>query len=255
MRVAFSRLVPHCMGMLAVFCFAIPVQAADLIVSAASSLSNAFRDLAPAFEAANPGSRVSFNFAASDTLLVQIANGAPVDVLASADEQVMERAVAAKLLQPDSKRDFIGNSMVLITPSDSARPLHSLPDLLHGRIKRVALGRPASVPAGRYAQAALQAAGIWNQIEAKAVYAQNVRQCMDYVARGEVDAGFVYGSDATLMRDRVKVAFIVKTPGPVRYPIAIVAGSANTPLAKGFIDLVLSPAGQAVLIRHGFTPQ
>lgn len=254
MRDAFSKRMRTCIGMLAMLGAALPAQAADLIVSAASSLSNAFRELAPAFEAANPGSRLAFNFAASDTLLTQIANGAPVDVLASADEVVMDRAVAAHLLKPESRRDFIGNSMVLITPHDSSRVLRSLPDLLNGGVTRVALGRPASVPAGRYAQSALNAAGIWKQIEPKTIYAQNVRQCLDYVARGEVDAGFVYGSDAALMPDRVKVEFVVRTTSPVRYPIAIVAGSANIRLAQRFIDLATSPAGQAVLLRHGFVP-
>lgn len=227
-------------------------QAADLTVSAAASLTHAFRDLGPAFEAQNPGIQVLFNFAASDALLAQIAKGAPVDVFAAADQDAMDRAEAQKLLAPGSRHNFAGNTLVLVTPGDSTLNLKSLADLQGAEVRRIALGNPSGVPAGRYARGALEAAGLWPAVEPKAVFAQNVRQGLDYVARGEVEAGFVYGTDAAVQKDKVKLAFAVPTGMPILYPVATVAASPNADAARRFVAFVLSPAGRAVLARHGF---
>ena len=119
-------------------------------------------------------------------------------------------------------------------------------------MKRIAIGVPASVPAGRYAKAALERAALWPAIEAKTIGAQTVRQALDYVARGEVDAGFVYATDAAVLAGKVKVAFVVPTEAPVLYPIAPLAAAGNATAARQFVAYVLSPPGQAVLARHGF---
>jgi molybdate transport system substrate-binding protein len=226
--------------------------AADLTVSAAASLTNAFRELGPVFEAQNTGTTLLFNFAASDALLAQIAKGAPADVFAAADQESMDRAEAQKLLTPSSRRNFVANGLVLITPSDSALALTRLTDLQKVEVKRLALGTPSGVPAGRYAKGALEAAGLWSAIEPKAVFAQNVRQALDYVARGEADAGFVYATDAAIQKDKVRVAFAVPTSKPILYPVATIAGSSNTEAARRFADFLLSPAAQAVLAKYGF---
>ena len=226
-------------------------QAADLTVSAAASLSNAFRELGPAFEAQNPGTRLLFNFGASDGLVAQIAKGAPADVFASADQQAMDRAEVQKLLTPGTRRNFVGNTLVLVTPADSTLGLKTLADLQKPGVKRITLGN-AAVPFGRYSRGALEAARLWASVEPKVVYGQNVRQSLDYVARGEVEAGFVYATDAAVQQDKVKVAFTVPTEAPIGYPIATVAGSPNPDAARRFVDFVLSPAGQSMLQRHGF---
>lgn len=239
--------------LIAVFAIAASTaHAADLTVSAAASLTNAFKELAPAFEAQNPGTKLLLNFAASDALLAQIAKGAPVDVFASADQETMDRAQAQQLLAAGSRRDFAGNSLVLIAPSDGTLALGALGDLRQPGVKRIALGQPGGVPAGRYAKGALEAAKLWTELEPKAVYAQNVRQALDYVARGEAEAGFVYGTDAAVMKDKVKVALTVPTETPIRYPVALIAGGPNPGAARAFVDYLLSPAGQAVLARYGF---
>ncbi len=128
----------------------------------------------------------------------------------------------------------------------------TLAELAQPSIRRIAIGVPASVPAGRYARAVLEQAGLWPQVEAKTVGAQSVRQALDYVARGEVDAGFVYATDAATMPGRVRVAFTVATPAPVRYPIAVVAASREAVPAQAFAAYVLSAPAQAILRRHGF---
>lgn len=227
-------------------------EAADLTVSAASSLSNAFRELAPAFEAQNSGTRLLFNFAASDTLLAQIAKGAPVDVFAAADQETLDRAEAQKLLLPGSRRNFAGNDLVLVTPLEGGLAVSSLADLEKPSFKRIALGRPEGVPAGRYAKSALEVAKLWPVVEPKAIYAINVRQALDYAARGEVDAGFVYATDALAQKDKVKIVLLVPTETPIRYPVAAVSGGSKAAEARKFIDYLLSPAGQTVLARHGF---
>lgn len=226
--------------------------AADLTVAAAASLTNAFRELGPLFEARNPGTTVVFNFAASDALLAQIARGAPADVFASADPEAMDRADAQKLLTAGSRRNFVGNTLVMVAPADSALGLKSLADLHKPEVKRVAIGNPATVPVGRYTKASLEAAKLWPAVEPKAVMAQSVRQALDYVARGEVEAGFVYATDAAIMKDKVKVAATVATATAITYPIASVAGGPNPDAARKFLEFLFTPASQAVLARHGF---
>lgn len=227
-------------------------QAAEITVSAAASLTNAFRELAPAFEAAHPGTKLQFNFAASDALLAQIAKGAPVDVFASADQETMDKAQQQKLLVDGTRRNFVSNALVVITPAEGGVALKTLSDLQQSAVKRVAIGRPEGVPAGRYAKAALEQAGLWSAIEPKAVFAQNVRQALDYVSRGETEAGFVYMTDALVFKDKVRVLFSVPTPAPISYPIAVTPGGTNAEGGKRFLDFVTSAAGQAVLARHGF---
>ena len=117
---------------------------------------------------------------------------------------------------------------------------------------KVAIGDPASVPVGRYAKSALQAANLWDTVSAKAVLAQNVRQALDYVARDEVDAGFVFATDAMVGKDKVRVALKVPTPRPITYPLAVVAQSKQPAEAKAFNDFVLSTEGQGLLVGAGF---
>jgi molybdate transport system substrate-binding protein len=140
----------------------------------------------------------------------------------------------------------------MIVPSDSALGLKTPADLQQAAVKRVAIGNPASVPVGRYTRASLQAAALWAAVEPKAVMAQSVRQALDYVARGEVEAGFVYATDAAIMKDKVKVVATVPTTSVITYPIAAVNASPNPDAARKFVDFVLTPAAQAVLARYGF---
>jgi molybdate transport system substrate-binding protein len=226
--------------------------AADLVVSAASSLTDAFQAVGKAYEGAHPGTHVLLNFAASDVLLRQIASGAPADVFASADQTAMDKAVEAKAIDPATRRDFASNRLVLIVPKGSKARVTSLADLKADTIKRVAYGDPASVPVGRYTKAALEQQGLWDVVSAKGVLAQNVRQSLDYVARGEVDAGFVFATDASIVKDKVDVAATVPTPKPITYPIAVVAGSKQSGEAASFEAFVQSPEGRGILAGFGF---
>lgn len=247
-----SHLLRLAMAALAGTLLALPAQAAELTVSAAASLGNAFRELGPVFEAAHPGTRVRFNVGASGALLQQIAKGAPVDVFASADPQRMDEAQRQGLIAADARRDFATNTLVVIVPAASARVPAALADLAQPAYARVAIGLPASVPVGSYTQAALERAGLWAALQPRMIGAHHVRQALDYVARGEVDAGFVYATDAALMTDRVRVALTVPTPQRILYPVAPVAASAQPALARRFVDFLVSAPAQAVLAKHGF---
>jgi molybdate transport system substrate-binding protein len=228
-------------------------QADTLIVSAASSLTNAFNEIGKAFEQAHPGTRVLLNYAASDTLLQQIAKGAPADVFASADQESMDKADTQNLIVSATRSNFARNTLVLTVPIESNVSLTSFQDLTRPTIARIAIGKSETVPAGRYAKQALDAANLWGTLAEKFIYTQSVRQALDYVNRAEVDAGFVYRTDAKIMGDKVKIAFEVSLATPILYPIAVVEDSGQTKLAKEFISFVSSEAGQNILNSHGFT--
>jgi molybdate transport system substrate-binding protein len=232
--------------------FAGAAGAAEITVSAAASLTTAFKALAPLFAAANPGVDVRLNFASSGALLQQMAAGASVDVFASADAETMDRAQSRKLIDAAWRRDFASNTLVLVVPATAAAAPSALADLARPEFERIAIGLPASVPVGRYTKGALDAAGLWAAIEPKMIRANNVRQALDYVARGEVDAGFVFATDAATMPGKVRIAFTVPTATPILYPVAPVAGSSNPAHARRFVEFLSSQAARAVLMRHGF---
>jgi molybdate transport system substrate-binding protein len=227
-----------------------------LTVSAAASLTEAFRDIGQAFEASRPASApvaVRFNFAASGVLLQQVQQGAPVDVLATADQETMDRAAAARLIEPATRADFAANQLVMVIPTQGGTALRSLPELNTPAVRRVAMGKPATVPAGRYTQQVLERAQLWQGLQAKLVMADSVRQTLDYVARGEVEAAFVYRTDAALMPDRVRVALTPDGQSPITYPIAVVADSRQKAAAQDFVAFVRSEAGLRILARFGFS--
>lgn len=226
----------------------------QITVSAAASLTDAFKEIGAKFETARPGTVVRFNFAASGVLLQQIAQGAPVDVLATADEETMNRAAEQKLVDARSRGDFATNSVVLVVPVQGSPAPSTLAELAAPGVKRIAIGKTATVPVGRYTKQLLEAAGWWAALEPKFVQADSVRQVLDYVARGEVEAGFVYRTDAALMADKVRVALLPAGQAAVRYPVAVVSESRQQPLARGFAAFLVAPAAQAVLARFGFGP-
>lgn len=240
--------------LLLVLAMALPLAAAaqQITVSAAASLTDAFKELGPKFEAAKPGATVRFNFAASGVLLQQIGQGAPVDVFASADQATMGRAAEQKLIDAATRRNFASNALVLIEPARDGAGVQSLQDLAGAGVRKIAVGKTATVPVGRYTRQVLEGAGLWSVLEPKFVQADSVRQVLDYVARGEVEAGFVYRTDAAVMSEKVRVAFAPTTATPVSYPVAVVADSRQKALAGDFVAFLSSDPAREVLARHGF---
>jgi molybdate transport system substrate-binding protein len=223
-------------------------------VLAASSLTEAFAEIAAAFEAGNPGTRVELSLAGSQVLRTQVEQGAEADVFASADREHADALVRQGLLRPT--RIFARNSLVVVVPGQAAR-VASLADLARPGT-RVVVADPA-VPAGRYAAEALRrldaegglGTGFGPRVRANVVSEEtNVRAVLSKVVLGEADAGLVYATDAAAAAGKVRV---LELPVSVvaEYPIGVLAG-ARSPAAAAFVDLVLGERGQAILRQHGF---
>lgn len=233
-----------------------PAAAADVVmVSAALSLKGALTEIG-ALLAAEGGAAPAFNFGASGDLLAQIRGGAPVDVFAPASSEEMDRLQGEGLLEPGSRGDFAANAVVLVVPAGRSAAPASFADLAKPAVSRVAVGNPKTSPAGRYAAELFASSGIAAAVAPKLVPAENVRQVLDWVARGEVDAGVVYATDALARPREVRIA-AAAPPGShtsIVYPVAVLRGTAHLRGAREFIAALRSAAGRAVLARHGFLP-
>jgi molybdate transport system substrate-binding protein len=228
-------------------------QTRELVVSAAASLTDAFTDLGVAYEGANPGLTVTFNFGPSDGLATQIDEGAPVDVFASASPTWMD-AVQDEGPGVSGRTDFARNVLGIIVPTDNPAGIEDLDDLTEDGVQLVIAAE--GVPAGDYARDVLANAGIADEALANVVSnTEDVRAVVTAVASGEADAGIVYVTDVTAdVADQVSS---IEIPDDVNviatYPIAVVTGSKEADLAQGFIDLVLGD-GQQILAEYGFLP-
>jgi molybdate transport system substrate-binding protein len=226
----------------------------EITVSAAISLKNAFEETAKIFMQNHPGTKVIFNFGASGDLARQIEAGAPVDVFASAAQKDMDDIGKKDLIAANSRKDFAKNGVVLVKPTNSIIPLQTLTDLQKAEIKKIAIGNPKTVPAGRYAEEGLRYHNLWDAVKDKLIFAENVRQVLDYVARNEVDAGLVYSTDAMARSKEVKVVMNLPEVShqPVVYPIGVIKGTKEETLSREFVDFVISTEGQRILSQHGF---
>lgn len=232
---------------------AMPVAAEELVVSAAASLTNAFNDVKAEFERSNPGVRITPNYASSGALFRQIEQGAPVDVYASANPKWMNDAVGAGLALESDVVVFAQNTLVLAVPAANQAAVNGADDLKQDRVQRIGVGTPETVPAGAYAKTSLQGLGMWDELQPKMIFAEHVRQVLDYVQRGEVDAGLMYATDAAQGGERVKAVATLPLPNPVTYPIAPLKNTRQPELARQFIEFILSDQGQEILAGHGFS--
>lgn len=224
-----------------------------LTVSAAVSLKDAFNEIAALYKT-KTGKSVNFNYGASGALQRQIETGAPVDVFASAGAVQMDALAAKSLIDAESRRDFARNRLVLIVPSDSKLAPVSFADLSKPEFKKIAVGNPKTVPAGQYTEQMFDKLGLKTEIQPRLILAEDVRQVLDYVVRGETDAGIVYSSDAQSAGDRVRVSD-ARSEGlhsAILYPIAVVKDSKQKQAAQEFIDMILSAEGQRILSNYGF---
>ena len=225
----------------------------ELTVSAAVSLKDAFNEIGRLYET-RTGAQVNFNFGASGLLQKQIEQAAPVDVFASAGAKQMDALAAKGLILADTRHDFARNELVLIVPADSSLQLNSFDQLAQTSVHKLAIGNPQTVPAGLYAQQTLTNIKLWPELQPKFILAEDVRQVLDYVARGEVEAGIVYSSDVAAANGKVRVVAMAQAAWhePILYPIATIKDSKQADAARQFIALVLSAEGQGVLAKYGF---
>ena len=226
--------------------------AGEVTVFAAASLSDALGELAASYHRST-GDDVRLNLGASSNLARQIREGAPADVFFSADEAKMDALARAGLIEPGTRRSLLSNALVVVVPADSRLAPASAGDLASPAVRRLAVAEPATVPAGIYAKEYLERLGLWRALAPKIVPAENVRAVLAAVESGDVDAGFVYRTDALVPR-RVRVAWTVPpAEGPrISYPVAVVRGGDNPAGARRFVAWLESPAARSVFAKYGF---
>lgn len=231
---------------------ALPARAQELMVATDTSLAEVMQAVARGFEATHAGAKVVLRVAASGTLLEQIAQGQRADVLASADAETVALGVTRRLLLADLRSTFATNTLVLVVPASLNLPLRRLADLTRPEVQRVAMGREASVPAGRYAREAINAQRLWPALQRKVVAAADTREVLALVAQADVDAGFVYATDVPAATGRVRVVETLATVTPIRYPAHVVAASKQPALAREFVAYLRSETARALFQRAGF---
>jgi molybdate transport system substrate-binding protein len=217
-----------------------------ITVFAAASMKDVLEHSAKEYLAAH-GVAVVFSFASSSILARQIQAGAAADAFISADEEWMDWLAERDLIQTNSRTVITGNTLVIAAaPANTARedPSELVAD-------RFAMGDPAHVPAGRYAQSALETLGLWERVRPNAVLAENVRVALEYARRGEVGAAIVYGSDLQVAPDLTAAyVFPPESHPPITYPAAVVADGSDK--AADFIDFLSAEAGQRIFALYGF---
>lgn len=224
-----------------------------ITLAAAASLKNALdEDLIPIFEDANPGIKVQATYDSSGKLQSQIEEGADIDVFMSAAMKQMNELEEAKLVDSDSIVELLENKIVLIVPKTNSRDINSFEDIV--KAEEIAIGDPASVPAGQYAEEALVNLSLWEEVASMASFGTNVTEVLNWVAEASADAGIVYATDAA-SNDNVKL--VAEAPeGSVSkaiYPIGIVSRSDNKDAAGKFIDFMTSDQASQVFESYGFT--
>lgn len=224
----------------------------ELTVAAAASLQDALDPVVRAFEQAE-GTTVRVTYAGSGRIMAQIAAGAPIDVFLTARAEMLdEPAWKSRFV---SRQPFASNRLVVVVPASSDAAPAALSDLTRSRYARIGIGNPGYVPAGTYARAALERAGLYAVLQRRFVMGEDVRQVLTYAERGEVDAAFVYRTDAA-GRDRVRVAFEAPIPAghAITYGAAVVAGSPHRALAEKFVAFLTGSRAEGMLREKGFGP-
>ncbi len=229
------------------------LRAAEVIVFAAASLTDALQEIARHYET-KTSDRIVFNFGASSALARQIAAGAPADIFFSADEARMDALQQQHLIVPATRRNRLGNALVVVVPLDSSLRVTSASDLAKPDVERIALADPQAVPAGIYARAWLEKKGVWAMVQPKVVPTENVRAALAAVASGNVAAGVVYKTDAAISQ-KVKVACVVPAADApdIRYPMALVTGAQNAEAARRFLDYLAAAEAGAIFEKFGFS--
>jgi len=224
----------------------------EVLVSAAASLTDVLKEISTGNQAKSKHT-LKFNFGPSNGLARQIEEGAPADLFFSADLPQMDTLDKNGRLEPGTRKNLLSNQLVIIVAADSKLALSSPKDLLKAGIKRIALAEPSSVPVGVYSSKYLSDEGLWDQVKPKIVPVQDVRATLASVESGNVDAGFVYKTDAVISK-KVKIVYQVPIDkGPkITYPVAIVKESKRKDAARDFMNYLQSPAVKETFKRYGF---
>ena len=226
---------------------------AEIIVSAAASLTDALQELQAAFEDGHPAVTIKFNFGSSGALQQQIEQGAPADVFIPAAGGPMDALVRKNLVEQSAVQTLATNKVVLIRGKTAGDGVGTWDDLKSDKVKRIALGNPDHVPAGQYARAVLEKLNLWSAVQQRLVLGEDVRSVLHYVESGEVQAGIVYSTDAAASQ---KVVVVAEAPpgshAPVIYPMAVLKDSGHPAQARAFADYLASEKAKQILSKYGF---
>lgn len=233
-----------------VFCLSSQLFAGEINLFVAASLREVLNEISDSYAKTHPGVTFKKNYGASGALAKQIDNGAPADIFISANTEWMDYMKAKKLADEKSIATFTHNVLVFVGKPELK--VSSIQDVL--KLEKIAIGSPKSVPAGEYAMEAFKKAGIDKKLDKKLVMAKDVRECMMYADRGEVDGAFVYKTDAQQVAKFAKILFIVPQEyyPRVTYPMALTTAGARSTEAAAFYAILQSDEAKTVLKKHGF---
>jgi molybdate transport system substrate-binding protein len=228
------------------------VEPKEITVCAAASLKEALNEIQRQFEQ-KENIKITLNLASSGTLQKQIEEGAPADLFISAGKKQMDALENKNLLDKDSRKDLLKNRLVLVASKEYKDKINTITDLVDLDVQ-ISIGEPETVPAGQYAKESLTNMDLWNKLTSKMILAKDVKQVLTYVENGEVAAGIVYASDATLIKDSFSVQeFDESTHSPISYPIATVSDTEDKDSTKKFTDYLMSDEAQSFFKKYGFT--
>ena len=224
----------------------------EIMLYAAASLRESLQQLAASCEK-GAGTTLVFNFGASSDLARQIEAAEKADLFFSADEALMDRLSKAGIVEPGTRRTVLSNRLVVVAPKDSLLVVHSAADLAAAAVRRLSLANPDSVPAGKYARAWLEKAGVWEAVKDRVVPAVDVRAALSAVESGSMDAGIVYATDAAITQ-KVRVLYQVppEEAPAISYPLAVLRNRPDKGLAIKVEDCLTSPEALEVFRSRGF---
>jgi molybdate transport system substrate-binding protein len=224
----------------------------EILVSAAASLTDALKDIGRAYQLKGRH-KILLTLGPSNFLARQIDEGAPVDIFFSADLAQMDLLDKNGRLEPGTRKNLLSNQLVIVVPKDSNLAIAAPKDLLKPEVKKIALADPAAVPVGVYTSKYLTDEGLWDKVKSKIVPVQDVRATLAAVESGNVEAGFVYKTDAVIS-NKVRIGYEVPIEkGPkITYPVAIVKESKKKDTARDFMNFLFSPASKAMFKKFGF---
>jgi molybdate transport system substrate-binding protein len=250
----YRRIMAGLMAALLLAACPTPAPAADVLLFAAASLKNALDAIDDQYQK-DTGKHVTVSFAASPTLAKQVESGAPADIFISADLGWMDYLAKKDLIKADTRKNLLGNELVLIAPRDSAAQITIAPGLDLAKLLgggRLAMADTSAVPAGKYGKAVLEKLGVWDQVSGQIAQAENVRAALALVARGEAPLGIVYRTDAAAEPGvKIVATFPADTHPPIIYPIALLAGSTN-PDAAAYLAYIEGATAKPLFEKQGF---
>ena len=226
----------------------------ELTISAAASLNETLNEITGEFLKDNPNINIVCNYGSSGSLQKQIEQGAPCDLFLSASEKNVSELIDENLIVNDTNKTFVKNSLVLVAPKDST--ITSINDLKTNKVNHIAIGEISSVPAGMYANEALENLNLKESLNNKLVYAKDVKEVLAWVASGNADVGFIYKSDAVSSKE---VKIISEIPDnshtPINYVAGVIKNSTNEDIAKEFEDYLFSNKAKTIFEKYGYIVQ